>query len=197
MQNENNQVGFAPRIEYQDPAESQDQPPKPLLNQESHGGVLTKWDDASRMVRHNLSMADQADRALLSQCREAAEKNIRNVVGSVWPIVAYYAHVVELADEESGELRNAVRLVMVTRRGVRISTVSKPVIEGFAAICNFLPNTRWNPPLLLRFSEHKGRSGHTYCTCCEMLDTPETRKMLAEPLEDDEPTATTPKKKGA
>lgn len=195
MENQNH-VDFAPRFETTRPMEENADDRQRVAVQESHGGVLTKWDNATKLVRHNIDPTRTEGRSLISRCREVADLKIRNAAGRVWPVVQYYAHVVELVSEDTGEVREAVRLVMVTRSGKLISTVSRPFIEGFAAICNFLPNGEWKTPVLIKVTETKGRSGHTYCTCCEMVDTPETRKMLGEPIEDEAADDAKPRAKG-
>lgn len=136
---------------------------------ETHIGVMARWDQTSRAMKTSIDPREQRGRALISQCMEAADLNIRNAAGQIWPIVDFFAHEVELLVEETGEMTRKIRLVMVCSDGRMISTVSEPCIRTFAMLSQFYGPGPWEPPVMIRVREHKGKNGHTYCTLAEVV----------------------------
>lgn len=130
---------------------------------------MAKWDAAATVVKTSLDVKKPRDRALITQCLDQADKNILAAAGETHEVVDYFAHVVELPNQDDGEIVAKIRLVMIRKDGVKISTVSEPFIKTFAAIVAMLGATPWNPPPLIRVNLRKGKSGFNYATCVEMM----------------------------
>jgi Phage Single-stranded DNA-binding protein len=129
---------------------------------------MARWDAGAQAVRTSIQISTPRGRALVSRCMETADLGIRNAAGQTWEIVDYYAHVVDLEIEDTGEVVTKIRLVMVCTDGKTISTVSEPCIKAFAFLASCYGQGPWNPPILIRVKENKGKRGHTYCTLSEV-----------------------------
>ena len=136
---------------------------------ETHDGVMARWTNASKAVRTSIDPKQPRGRAMISKCMAAADKKIRNAVGDVHDIVDYFAHVVELADVQTGEVGMRIRLVLVKANGQTISTFSKACIEAFGFLAQFMGPGPWSPPMRIMIREQPGSNGHTYCELQEVM----------------------------
>lgn len=139
---------------------------------ETHDGVMARWSAASKAVKTSIDPKTPRGRAAISKCMASADKKIRNAVGDIHDIVDYFAHVVELADVNSGEVGLRIRLVMVKSNGQTISTFSKACVEAFGFLAQFMGPGPWEPPLRITIKEQPGSNGHTYCELQEVAPDP-------------------------
>lgn len=101
----------------------------------------------------------------------AAAKPLKECANEVIEIVHVIARPVELMNEETGELTDAVRLVMAGPDGQLWSTTSEPVIRIVSAAGKTafgLPP--WNPPMKFKVVNNKGRGTHYFLTLEPIFD---------------------------
>lgn len=84
-------------------------------------------------------------------------------LGEILNVVDIVAHKVEVANEESGEIDEATRVVLLTSDGTALASVSVGIQGAVRNILAFLgePST-WNGAVKLIPVEKKGRRGFRY-----------------------------------
>lgn len=80
-------------------------------------------------------------------CRAAADVRIFDALNMQFPVEAWFAHRVALADKESGEIKESTRLVLVTPTGTTHSTCSASFANLWRAVLQEFGNGPWEPPL--------------------------------------------------
>ena len=86
-------------------------------------------------------------------------------LGEPLKVVDIVAHKVEVANEESGEIDDATRIVLITEDGQALASVSLGIQGAVRNILAFLgePST-WDGAVTLVPMEKKGRRGFRYMT---------------------------------
>lgn len=86
-------------------------------------------------------------------------------LGEPLKVVDIVAHKVEVANEESGEIDTATRVVLITEDGQALASVSVGIQGAVRNILSFLgePST-WDGAVTLVPLEKKGRRGFRYMT---------------------------------
>lgn len=80
--------------------------------------------------------------------------------GKVLEIVNYAAHPVSLVDENTGELVEALRIVLVDKNGVNYDAVSQGIASSLQKIIAIVGAAPWdNEPLKMKVVEQKTRKG--------------------------------------
>lgn len=79
--------------------------------------------------------------------------------GEILQIVDIAAHPVSLVDENTGELVNALRVVMIDKDGKNYDAVSQGIASSLQKIFGIVGMPSYNPPLALKVVEQKTRKG--------------------------------------
>ena len=79
--------------------------------------------------------------------------------GEVLEIVDIAAHPVELVDENTGELVQGLRVVMVDKDGKNYDAVSRGIVSSLEKIFAIVGKPSYDPPLRLVVVEQKTRKG--------------------------------------
>ena len=137
---------------------------------EEHGSTIARWDAAAMHVRTSLDPQTSVGRARITQCMDIADKQIVQASGEIYEITDYFAHVVELPVEETGEIVSRLRLVMITAAGMTISTCSEIFIRSFSFIVGCLGSKHWpqNPRIKITMRQSRTNAARNYATCIEV-----------------------------
>lgn len=131
--------------------------------QETDEGLILRWQTGSNALASNVP-ADHPDRddfMVKVECN--ADRKTRNIVGQVIKVVAFLAHVVELTDKATGELRNKVRIVLLCDDGTTVSTTAGQPLRMISRIAKKRPEYPWMPPVEIETFEHAIEDGKSYC----------------------------------
>lgn len=99
----------------------------------------------------------QVARAMISQDFDAAE-----VIGQTFSIRDVVCHVVELPDTETGEVKRAVRTVLIGPDGSRIGAVSNGVLQSLEILSAAFGPPPWVDGLVVTLKEEKSKGGRKY-----------------------------------
>lgn len=105
---------------------------------------------------------DEATRSQRFACRAASDSKIKDRLNNWLEVIAWYAHKVELRNEETGEVQPATRLVLVELGGATISTCSGPMANLFRALLQEYGMGPWDPPLQIRPYGVPGKVGQYF-----------------------------------
>ena len=86
-------------------------------------------------------------------------------LGETINFVHFAAMVVEIADDKTGELNEAIRVILIDDKGVAYAAVSDGLLRSLQNIVSIFgdPST-WDAPLPIQVVEERGRSGFRYMT---------------------------------
>lgn len=73
----------------------------------------------------------------------------------------FFAHVVELRNQQSGELTESIRLVLIDPEGKTISFCSQGAVDSLDLIRSCLGDGPYDPPVKVRVVRQKTRGGAT------------------------------------
>ena len=79
--------------------------------------------------------------------------------GEVLEIVDIAAHPVTLVDENTGEIVEALRVVMIDKNGKNYDAVSQGIASSLQKIFGIVGMPTFNPPLKMKVVEQKTRKG--------------------------------------
>ena len=79
--------------------------------------------------------------------------------GEVLGIVDIAAHPVSIVDENTGEVVEALRVVMIDKNGKNYDAVSQGIASSLNKIFSIVGQPSYNPPLRLKVVEQKTRKG--------------------------------------
>lgn len=89
--------------------------------------------------------------------------------GEILKIKDIVAHTVTLADEESGEVLNLVRIILIDDKGVGYASISQGVYSSIQKIFAIVGMPTWDEPMKLKCVEQKTRKGFKTLTL-ELVD---------------------------
>lgn len=108
----------------------------------------------------SLDINSYRGKAILQKALVTQDKKIDEVDGMEWVVRDMVAQYIELADEESGELRQATRLVLISPAGHMVSTVSEGAVNSFRQIIATFGRPPWPDGLKVLFERKKTRKGY-------------------------------------
>lgn len=79
--------------------------------------------------------------------------------GEILEVVNVAAHPVSLVDENTGELVNALRMVVIDKDGKNYDAVSQGIVSSFQKIFGIVGQPPFNPALKIKVVEQKTRKG--------------------------------------
>lgn len=104
-------------------------------------------------------------KATIFNAMNDTDYSLRDMVGKTIYITNFVAHKIQLTDEKTGEVSDAVRCVFIDKDGKTYGTVSNGVnsamIKLFATVG--LPNV-WDSPMPIKVLEKTGRKGYRFLT---------------------------------
>lgn len=89
-----------------------------------------------------------------------AENSLTDFIGKPLEIVDVVAHPVTLTDEETGEIVQALRVVLIDKNGVGYTAVSQGITNSLARIFKIIGMPTWKEPVKLEVKQVKTRNGN-------------------------------------
>lgn len=80
--------------------------------------------------------------------------------GEVIEVVNVAAHPVSLTDENTGEVVEALRMVIIDKNGKNYDAVSQGIASSFQKIFSIVGPAPYTPPLKIKVVEQKTRKGY-------------------------------------
>lgn len=104
-------------------------------------------------------------KAVIFNAMNDTDYALRDVIGQTIYITNFVAHKIQLTDEKTGEVSEAIRCVFIDKDNKTYGTVSQGInsamIKLFATVG--LPNV-WEQPMPIKVLEKTGRKGHRFLT---------------------------------
>lgn len=140
------------------------------------------WDETSTRLRCSVEDSTPAGRQLVSRLFLKADRKMVDVVGSPLPVRNFLAHAVEIADLNTGEMLNKIRLCLDLDDGTTVDTMSASFVKGFAYLAGKFGKGPWDPCLMIVAKSIPGKKPTGYLVCFEsdqpykVLPTPPAKK---------------------
>ena len=88
-----------------------------------------------------------------------AEEKLDDHKNEVLNIVDVVAHPISIVDENTGELIETVRVVLIDENGVGYAAVSEGIVSSLQKLFGIVGQPSYNPPLSMKVVEQKTRKG--------------------------------------
>lgn len=138
--------------------------PQPQTEAEPGTAIATvnDWDGRSRAIRTSLALDSAASVGTLVAALNGKDGDLQDLPGKPFVVRDYVLHARELTDEETGEIRIGLRLVLIGPKGERYAGASRAVIEAWALIASTLwPLRHGNDvEIVLKRNPRKGGTGN-------------------------------------
>lgn len=149
---------------------------------EQQGAMVLRWQVAAQLVATSVSDDDPQKRAKVSKLKLTADKQLIDIAGAELPVVEFVAHAVELANAETGEVKEAIRIVLLLADGTTVSTCSEPFMNSFAQLANQMGKGPWEPPLRLATKAVRSKKNPgAYLECWEAFDPEPAKAKVIDP----------------
>ena len=103
----------------------------------------------------------------------SADERLADHIGEVLEVVDVIAHPVELADEETGEIINALRTVLVTKDGKSYTAVSQGITSALSKVFSIIgmpDGGAWHKePVKMKIKQVKTRNGNNKVNTIELV----------------------------
>src|SRR5438132_8673230 len=116
----------------------------------------------NRSIWTSLRRDDPAELALALNVLQRTDLTADDLLGNEFAITNILAHEVELANEKTGEVNIATRVVLIAPTGKSAAFVSKGV---YSAVCNIVAakgNPPYDPPVRVVLRKVKAKVGKLY-----------------------------------
>lgn len=121
-----------------------------------HMGTVIKWRDLhpggdTTLLRTSYPCATEADRAKVIELIESQDVPGESMIGQELSISDYIVHPVQITDEATGEVADAIRCILPQPDGRLVAFVSTSILEGInrlAFVRQSLPP--WEPAIRVR-----------------------------------------------
>lgn len=99
-----------------------------------------------------------------------ADENLADHIGEVIEAVDVVAHPVSLVDENTGEVVNALRTVIVDKNGKSYTAVSEGITNSLSRIFSIVGMPSWkNEPVKMKVKQIKTRNGMNKVNTIELV----------------------------
>ena len=98
-------------------------------------------------------------RAKIYNAVNKAEEKVDDHKGEVLQLVDVVAHPITLTDENTGELVDTVRTVLIMEDGKSYEAVSQGIVSSLSKLFAVVGKPTYNPPLAIKIVEQKTRKG--------------------------------------
>lgn len=100
----------------------------------------------------------------------SADENLADHIGEVIEVVDVVAHPVQLADEESGEIIEALRTVLVAKDGKTYTAVSQGITNSLQRVFSIVGMPSWkDEPVKMKIKQVKTRNGNNKVNTIELV----------------------------
>lgn len=99
-----------------------------------------------------------------------ADESIADHIGEVLEVVDVVAYPVTITDEETGEILEALRTVLVTKDGKAYTAVSQGITNSLARIFSIVGMPSWkDEPVKMKIKQIKTRNGNNKVNTIELV----------------------------
>lgn len=99
-----------------------------------------------------------------------ADESIADHIGEVLEVVDVVAYPVTITDEETGEIMEALRTVLVTKDGKAYTAVSQGITNSLARIFSIVGMPSWaDEPVKMKIKQVKTRNGNNKVNTIELV----------------------------
>lgn len=99
-----------------------------------------------------------------------ADESISDHIGEVLEVVDVVAYPVTITDEETGEIMEALRTVLVTKDGKAYTAVSQGITNSLARIFSIVGMPSWKEePVKMKIKQVKTRNGNNKVNTIELV----------------------------
>lgn len=102
---------------------------------------------------------DRASKVAIYNAINSKGQSLDETNGAVINVVNYAAHPVRMVDENTGELVEAVRIILIDENGVNYDAVSQGVASSLQKILAIVGPAPWEPALAMKMVTQKTRKG--------------------------------------
>lgn len=112
----------------------------------------------------SLKVANRADQMNLLKAINNSVPLV-DKAGEKIAIVDVVMQEVEIADEKTGELQDAIRITLIDKDGTAYNATSKGIAQSLKQTFGVLGTPdQWDEPLVVTVAEERGRNGFRYLT---------------------------------
>jgi len=123
--------------------------------------ALAIFDQGAKAMYCSMVTSTPDAKARLLKAISAPDFRAADIVGKKLVMVMdIIAHNVQLVSEQTGEITDANRVILVTPSGQTVATVSAGVVSGLSRIMSLFGKAPWNPPLPLYIEQTNTRKGN-------------------------------------
>lgn len=126
------------------------------------GDMLAAWDNQQSMQRQSFDAATPQGREDMIRCKGVPDFTGLALAGRDLNVRDWMMHVVELEDQETGEVYKTLRLVLICADGTIGSTTSPSLIRGWSDVVGAWGKTTFGPPLTVRIKAVASRKKGQY-----------------------------------
>ena len=109
-------------------------------------------------------------KAAIFNAINSADESLSDHIGEVLEVVDVVAHPVELVDEESGEVVNALRTVLIDKNGKSYTAVSQGITSALSRIFSIVGMPSWkDEPVRMKIKQVKTRNGNNKVNTIELV----------------------------
>ena len=126
-----------------------------MLSEGSNNFVCSIPDDGSRSAKVAIYNAVQN-----------ADEQLSEHVNEVLEIVDIVAHQIQLPDEKTGEVVNAIRTVLIDKKGKGYQAVSNGICQALSKVIAIIGQPHWDEPVKMKpvLRKSKNSSMNQYLT---------------------------------
>ena len=100
----------------------------------------------------------------------SADENLADHIGEVIEVVDVVAHPVTLADEQTGEIVEALRTVLVAKDGKTYTAVSQGITNSLQRVFSIVGMPSWkDEPVKMKIKQVKTRNGNNKVNTIELV----------------------------
>ena len=108
----------------------------------------------------SLDRKDRESVGIMLKCINSADKRVSGCINEQLEVNHLFAHVVELPDDETGEVSECTRVVMISPEGVTYEAVSRGIARSIGALIAWYGEPPWKPALKVIVRQRELTGGH-------------------------------------
>lgn len=137
------------------------------------GTLLTVADfanPANSNIFTTIEGTDRKSKVAVYNAISAPDKKIAECIGEVIEIKDFVVHEVQVLDENTGELTNLLRTVIISSDGTSYEAVSIGIANSLQRLIAFLGKpSEWEEPVKVKIKQKKTRNGDNKVTLLEIV----------------------------
>ena len=137
------------------------------------GTLLTVADfanPANSNIFTTIEGTDRKSKVAVHNAISAPDKKIAECIGEVIEIKDFVVHEVQVLDENTGELANLLRTVIISTDGTSYEAVSIGIANSLQRLITFLGKpSEWEEPVSVKIKQKKTRNGDNKVTLLEIV----------------------------